>query len=320
MYFSTSKHQTANTREICVKKRGKKKFLHEASATLRKCESSPAMTTPSPPSPSQPHPQPPQEPDDNHQPQSSPQQPSQPQQQQIIGEEEKVVEKGATKWCKHKRSCLYNTLHGLLRGFLMGYGLRATLALVSTLILGKKKKINNKSITGWNHIKQSLVHSLFSSLPLRFGLFLSLYIGGFKGVQCALRWWRGKEDGYNAAIAGGLSGLSFFLLTDSKAAKSSPNGSEVLPYALYLMIRSLEAVWTRLESEGYVKSIPNFNALLFALSCGTMYWAYTVEIEAVRPSYRRVCTLFPFLFLFSFLLVNDSNTRFQYVLLLIINF
>jgi len=134
---------------------------------------------------------------------------------------------------------------------------------------------------------KGILESLFSKAALRFGLFLSTYIGGFKGVQCLLRHVRNKDDGLNAAIAGGLAGSSFLILADSKI-NADPNGtSELLPYAVYLLLRALESCWNRLETSGYVKSIPNFYAFLFAISTGTMFWAYSAEPESLRPSYRR---------------------------------
>lgn len=162
----------------------------------------------------------------------------------------------------------------------MGYGVRATLALLATLMMGKKKR-------PLPAVLKELVGSLFSIAATKFGLFLASYIGGFKGIQCALRYLRQTDDGINAAIAGGIAGSSFLILAD-RTSPYDPNGtSELLPYAVYLMLRALEAVWNRLDTSGYVKSLPNFNAFLFAISTGTMFWAYSAEPESLRPSYRR---------------------------------
>lgn len=191
---------------------------------------------------------------------------------------------GATRWCKHKGPCMHNAVRGLLRGFLLGYGLRAALALVATVVLGNKK-IKSPTV-----LLKNIFNAVVSSTPLNFGLFLSGYIGGFKGTQCALRRLRQTDDGINSSIAGAVAGASFYILRERNPTPESY--SELVPYALYLMLRALEACWRRLETAGYVKSIPNFNAVLFGIGTGSMFWAYSVEPESLRPSYRRVCILF----------------------------
>ena len=80
------------------------------------------------------------------------------------------------------------------------------------------------------------------------------------------------------------------LLQTTKPTSPQDKFSSLVPYALYLFLRALEACWRRLERSGYARSIPNFSSFLFALGTGTMFYAYTLEPDSLRPSYRRVYT------------------------------
>jgi hypothetical protein len=165
----------------------------------------------------------------------------------------------------------------------MGYGLRAVLALIANVILSNKKR------SSLSLLLRSIFFSVFSRVPFRFGLFLAGYIGGFKGVQCMMRRVRQQDDGWNSAIAGAVAGSSLYALADNAATLSQDKFSSLVPFALYLMLRALEACWRMVEKRGYVRSIPNFSAVLFAIGTGTMFYAYCVEPDSLRPSYRRVC-------------------------------
>lgn len=60
----------------------------------------------------------------------------------------------------------------------------------------------------WSVSSRSESLSLNQHNVLRFGLFFGSYVSALKGVQCILRHLRGKEDAWNALIAGKYSEYS----------------------------------------------------------------------------------------------------------------
>ncbi|EGG21868.1 hypothetical protein DFA_01754 [Cavenderia fasciculata] len=166
--------------------------------------------------------------------------------------------------CKHRGSCIHSTLYTWARGLLIGYGLRASMALLSAIFIRRLYKNPRKLVN------QTLLHKD----PIGFGLFLAFYTGGFKGVNCLLRAIRQKEDGYNSAIAGFVAGASMMF-------------SKSTEVALYLFARALESLFNAAWKRGYVKSWKHGDTALFCFCTSVMFYAFVWEPNTVRPSYLK---------------------------------
>lgn len=77
---------------------------------------------------------------------------------------------------------------GLLRGFIAGYGAKATLNALFALIAKRSLAAAGKQFRGEDAV--------------RFGAFLAGLVGVTNGLRCLLSHVRGTDDRLNAAIAG----------------------------------------------------------------------------------------------------------------------
>lgn len=59
-----------------------------------------------------------------------------------------------------------------------------------------------------SHHRPSLLLSLLDRDTMRFALSMASIIGGFKGVNCVMRKYRGKEDRLNSFVAGCVAGYA----------------------------------------------------------------------------------------------------------------
>ncbi|EAL61125.1 hypothetical protein DDB_G0292644 [Dictyostelium discoideum AX4] len=166
--------------------------------------------------------------------------------------------------CRHRDNCAISTLKTIIRGFAIGYGLRAGIALLTGLILRKLYRNPRKLIN------QSILHKD----PIGFGLFLGFYTGGFKGINCLLRAIRGKEDGLNSIVAGFIAGSAMMF-------------SKSTEMALYLFARALESLFNAAVKRGYLKSYKHGDSVLFCLCTTILFHGFVWEPTAVRPSYMK---------------------------------
>jgi len=164
--------------------------------------------------------------------------------------------------CHHADpSCIFNAIRGLARGFIVGYGLRSLIGVITALLF--KKIIKPRKI---------LKSSFGSRNAVDFGVFLGLYNSLYKGTNCLLRNLRKKDDGWNAALAGAVAGTSMYFWKSSELA-------------LYLTSRAMECVFNALVEREYIKSWYWGDTLLFAVSCAFIYHAFMFEYLNLRPSY-----------------------------------
>jgi len=165
--------------------------------------------------------------------------------------------------CKHEGGCVEQSGRALLRGFIVGYCLRAAVALVGALA-NKRTRTHPSRLLG----------SLFSDAALRTGLFLALWGGLRLAVACLLRHARNKDDRLNALVAGGVSGLS---------AIFSPS----LDVSMYLLFKMFEGVYRVGVKRDVIRPIPHGDSLLFALGCGLLFFTSVLEPYNMRPNYFR---------------------------------
>lgn len=177
--------------------------------------------------------------------------------------------------CKHVQGCRHNAIRGALRTFIAAYLIKYLVSIVPSLLTGKVFK------------RPSILRSAGGSDTLRFSLFLSLFVGGYKAMLCFLRSKRGKEDSLNAYISGVIAGL--FLILDEKSRR--------LSIALFLSTRALEFTYVYYMKRGYLPNIPHGDAIVMALSSSQILNAFICDPDTLAKSY------------FNFLLVHGGISK-----------
>ncbi|KAJ2847743.1 hypothetical protein IWW36_003692, partial [Coemansia brasiliensis] len=130
--------------------------------------------------------------------------------------------------CQHKgASCPQNAIRGLLKAFLVGFGVKCGLEIVPHIISLRLFK------------RPSLLLSGCSRDTLSFASFLAALIGSYKAILCTMRNIRGGKSGdyTNSLVAGMLAGLISAKLDRSQSRRNA--------IALYLFSRALQygSVW-----------------------------------------------------------------------------
>lgn len=161
-------------------------------------------------------------------------------------------EKNPITLCRHKESsCIQHSVKGLLRGLIIGYGIRSIIALITALFI-KRLYRNPKKLIQTTFLQRE---------TFDFSLFLGFYNLGFKGTNCFLRYIRQKEDGLNSFIAGSVAGISMIFWKSNEIA-------------LYVAARAAESLFNAMVQRGYVKSWYHGDSMLFALSTAFMFHAF----------------------------------------------
>ncbi|KAJ2360595.1 hypothetical protein H4S01_005663, partial [Coemansia sp. RSA 2610] len=130
--------------------------------------------------------------------------------------------------CNHKdTSCTQNAIRGLLKAFIVGFGVKFGLEAIPHIISLRLLS------------RPSLLLRAFSRDTASFASFLAVLIGSYKATLCGMRHMRGGHgsDYTNALVAGLVSGL-----VSGKLDRSSSRRNAI---ALYLFSRALQygSVW-----------------------------------------------------------------------------
>ncbi|KAJ2455881.1 hypothetical protein EV183_000497 [Coemansia sp. RSA 2336] len=130
--------------------------------------------------------------------------------------------------CQHEgASCPQNAIRGLLKAFLVGFGVKCGLEIVPHIISLRLFK------------RPSLLLSGCSRDTCSFASFLAALIGSYKAILCTMRNIRGGKHGdyTNSLVAGMLAGLISAKLDRSQSRRNA--------IALYLFSRALQygSVW-----------------------------------------------------------------------------
>lgn len=165
----------------------------------------------------------------------------------------------------YSRSRVMFTLNGFVRGFLIGYVVRAALAFGPKLFnpaafLKNARKILTRS---------------FGSASFEFGLFISVVVGVPRLAKVIMTKFFGKEHPMIDAVAGFIGGCCGSLLHSS---------TEV---TLYIASKATEALVQCGVRRGSLPRIPFFVELLYSFSTATLFYAGSLEPWSVRPSYRK---------------------------------
>eukprot|EP01116_Phalansterium_solitarium_P009832 TRINITY_DN24157_c0_g1_i1.p1 TRINITY_DN24157_c0_g1~~TRINITY_DN24157_c0_g1_i1.p1 ORF type:complete len:458 (-),score=112.08 TRINITY_DN24157_c0_g1_i1:505-1878(-) len=166
--------------------------------------------------------------------------------------------------CAHRGDCAHHSELGFVKGFLIGYMLKAALGLLPTLM----------AFRAWRSptARQRILSKCFGRAALESGLFLGLLSGGTRAMRCLLRAVRGRDDGINQFIAAFVGSFSF----------TFSNSVEI---AMYFASKAADTCYRYLQQKGYVRPVPYGHALLFAASTGIMLAVSFWEPHNVRPGY-----------------------------------
>ena len=124
---------------------------------------------------------------------------------------------GRTSFCKHRGACVHNCLSSLLRSFAVSYALKYSLGFFPAVLTGRAFRT------------PSILYRIAGRDALSFAMFMSVFISAYKGLLCALRHMRNRNDVFNPFIAGSLAGLSILL---------DRNKTRRVMIALYLSTRT----------------------------------------------------------------------------------
>ncbi|XP_058064917.1 transmembrane protein 135-like [Anopheles bellator] len=166
---------------------------------------------------------------------------------------------GKHKLCRHRHSCLYDTLSSGARMFSMGLGIQVVLKVVLQL----RKLINRPSLLRKTFLNKDIV---------RLGLFLGGFTSIYKMSSCLLRHFTNSDSPMYALPSGLLASAAFGFYADNTIA-------------LYIMWKTLQIIYNWGIDKGYLPRVPGFTVLLYAASTALLFHAATLEPENLRPSY-----------------------------------
>ncbi|KAI7861729.1 hypothetical protein BDF14DRAFT_1898696 [Spinellus fusiger] len=154
---------------------------------------------------------------------------------------------------KTPREIAQHAFKGGARAFLLAYGVRSSVNLCLYLlkVLRKKAPIAN------------ILAASFKNLDsLRFGAMFGSFAVLWKSVNNSMRLYRGKDDRLNGFVGGAVAGLAILF--------EKPNRR--VDIAQQLLVRDIF----------YFK---NGDSLLFALTCGQVLYAYTMQPQTLPPDF-----------------------------------
>ncbi|KAI7815802.1 hypothetical protein BC939DRAFT_87666 [Gamsiella multidivaricata] len=139
------------------------------------------------------------------------------------------------------------------------------------LCLGMLKVMKGKGSFG-----QIFKDSFFGADALRFGSFFGAFSFLWKFVNNGLRLYRGKDDRINGAVAGAIAGLAILIESHERR----------VTFAQQMLIRAGQGVYNAGKHRGVFR-FRHGDAVLFALACGQVMYAYTMQPESIPPEYLK---------------------------------
>eukprot|EP01083_Nonionella_stella_P094343 264638_1 len=170
----------------------------------------------------------------------------------------------ATRFCRHRGSCLESAWHGFVKSAAVGLSMKCGVTILYGLFFGKIFRD-----------PRAVILELMSLDTARFGVFTALYLGGFRGCQCLLRRIRRRDDQWNAFVAGWLAGLS--ILCDVRNRRKT--------ISIFITMRSIAFGSQLLVSKGLLPTIPHTVPLLFCLGSMETMYAYGMHPRSLPKSF-----------------------------------
>ncbi|PSS34390.1 Transmembrane protein like [Actinidia chinensis var. chinensis] len=182
--------------------------------------------------------------------------------------------------CDHAdESCVANAIGNLCQTFLLSYGVRAGIGI----LLRAFKLARGQSYSSLLDLKQlvSEKNLIVREEACRIGLLFGGFTGSYHALRCLLRKLRKKETPFNVILAGSLAGLSILALDDSNRRRT---------LALYLLARLAQCAYNSAKSKNkfhlWGSHWRHGDALLFALACAQVMYAFVMRPESLPKSYQ----------------------------------
>ncbi|KAI1303392.1 hypothetical protein EDD11_005355 [Mortierella claussenii] len=169
--------------------------------------------------------------------------------------------------CNTYEGVLKHAVLGAIRSGGVSYGMKAMV----NLCLGMLKVMKGKG-----SFVQIFKESFFGVDAVRFGSFFGAFSFLWKLINNGLKLYRGKDDRVNGAIAGAIAGLAILIESHERR----------VTFAQQMLIRAGQGVYNAGKHRG-VFSFRHGDALLFAVACGQVMYAYTMQPESIPPEYLK---------------------------------
>ncbi|XP_058462100.1 transmembrane protein 135-like [Malaya genurostris] len=171
----------------------------------------------------------------------------------------KIKTLGKHTLCRHKHSCIYNTLSGGTRMFSIGLGIQVIMK-----VLFQARRVFRRP--------ELLRRTFFRKDILKLGMFLGGFTSLYKLSSCLLRHITNSDRAEYAIPSGLIASLAFAFYNDTTIA-------------LYIMWKMLQMTYNWGIEKGYVPKVPGFTLLLYSASTALLFHAATLEPMQLRPSY-----------------------------------
>lgn len=170
------------------------------------------------------------------------------------------------------KALLIYALRSFTKSFLIGYGIRSgfqvVLRIITLLRSSPRTLLNIDAVFGAGS-------TLARADAVRLGLFFGGFTGLFELTYSLLDRYRGPDDGWSAAIAGAVAGLSILC----------QRGDTHRTLGLYLFARVVQCVYNGLKARGKVSPLPHGDAALFSISSAVVMYCYVLRPEALPKSF-----------------------------------
>ncbi|OBZ87329.1 hypothetical protein A0J61_04629 [Choanephora cucurbitarum] len=163
------------------------------------------------------------------------------------------------------KDIVQHALIGASRAFLLAYGVRGSISFCLYLFRVLRKR------APWSLILEA---SFKNPDSLRFGAMFGTFALLWKSINNGMRYYRGKDDRLNGLVSGAIAGLS--ILFEKKERR--------VDIAQQLLVRSLQAIYNAGKARD-IFYFKNGDALLFAVTCAQVLYAYTMHPETLPPDF-----------------------------------
>ncbi|KAF9954604.1 hypothetical protein BGZ65_003920 [Modicella reniformis] len=169
--------------------------------------------------------------------------------------------------CNTYEGVLKHAILGAIRSGGVSYGLKAMVNLCLGLL---------KVMKGRGKFSQIFKDAFLGVDAIRFGAFFGAFSFLWKFVNNGLKLFRGKDDRINGAIAGAIAGIAILIESHERR----------VAFAQQMLTRAGQGVYNAGKFRGVFR-LRHGDALLFALACGQVTYAYAMQPESIPPEYLK---------------------------------
>ncbi|CAG8471157.1 13644_t:CDS:2 [Dentiscutata erythropus] len=166
------------------------------------------------------------------------------------------------------KAIVLHAVFGGLRSYLIAHGIRGGVNfLLNLLTLFRKRK---------GTIVRAITRGFFGPDAIRFGVAFGGFSFLWKLINNSLRYIRKKDDKWNAFVAGSIAGIS--VVAEKRERR--------IAIAQQMFVRAIQALYKSGRTREYF-DIPHIGVVLFALSCGQVLYAYTMQPTTIPPDFLK---------------------------------